>query len=193
MRSLTITLALLATTLTSTQAISQVGGSHYNVELNKTKIVRLPQAASAVLVGNPDIADVSVHSVNTLFVVGRGYGETNLIVLGANGQEIMDANLTVVNTLSNNGVRLYNAKQRETYSCLPFCQPSPILGDSPAFIGSNSNTEPALGNSVALGASTTPANTGGGASSNGGSDLAGGNSNQEPVDSNGSSQFGSGF
>ena len=91
MRSFTITMALLATTFASTQAISQTSHDNFSVELNKTKVLRLPQAASAVLVGNPNIADVSVHSANTLFLVGRGFGETNLIVLDANGNEMMDA------------------------------------------------------------------------------------------------------
>ena len=56
-------------------------GEHYSVDLNKTEVVYLPENAGAVVIGNPQIADVSVHSANTLFVVGRGYGETNLIVL----------------------------------------------------------------------------------------------------------------
>lgn len=188
MRSFTITMALLATTFASTQAISQTSHDNFSVELNKTKVLRLPQAASAVLVGNPDIADVSVHSADTLFLVGRGFGETNLIVLDANGNEMMDANLTVVHTLPNHGIRLYNAKSRETYSCIPYCQPSPVLGDAPDFIGGNSNTQAALSNTRAS------ANTGGNADANGSSDLVGGGTGAStPVDNDGSNGFGSGF
>ena len=192
MRSFTITMALLATTVASTQAISQTSHDNFSVELNKTKVLRLPQAASAVLVGNPDIADVSVHSADTLFLVGRGFGETNLIILDANGNEMMDANLTVVHTLPNHGIRLYNAKSRETYSCIPYCQPSPVLGDAPDFIGGNSNTQAALRNTRAS------ANTGDNADANGSSDLVGGGSGggtgaSTPVDNDGSNGFGSGF
>lgn len=116
----------------------------FKVELNKTEIVRLPSAAASVIIGNPKIADVTVQSSDLLFVVGRGYGETNLIILDANGNTMMDADLQVVNTLPNHGVRLYNGKNRETYSCIPYCGPSPVLGDDTGFIGNNTSQEDEL-------------------------------------------------
>lgn len=177
MRSLTL-LAFIATTFTAAQAhaqnLSATYPGTYSVELNKTKIVRLPQAASSVLIGNPDIADVSVHSLDTLFVVGRGYGETNLIVLDRNGQEILDVDVTVVDNLPQHGVRLYNAKSRETYSCLPYCQPSPILGDNPGFIGANSNTQAAISTSTTLSNTSSEPNP----APSAGDNLAGGNDTQ---------------
>lgn len=121
----------------------------YKVELNKTEIVRLPGAASSIVVGNPKIADVTVQSVDTIFVVGRGYGETNLIVLDAQGNTMMQADLQVVNTLSSHGVRLYNAKSRETYSCIPYCGPSPVLGDSEEFISGNTSGDREIDTTVA--------------------------------------------
>jgi len=130
-------LGLIATSLPLT---AQAGSSEsYTVELNKTEIVRLPGAAASIIIGNPKIADVTVQSSDLLFVVGRGYGETNLIILDANGNTMMNADLQVVNTLPQHGVRLYNGKSRETYSCIPYCGPSPVLGDTPAFIGNNTS------------------------------------------------------
>jgi len=117
------------------------GAQSYTVELNKTEIVRLPGAASSIIVGNPKIADVTVQSSDLIFVVGRGYGETNLIILDAQGNTMMNADLQVVNTLPDNGVRLYNGKDRETYSCIPFCGPSPVLGDDGSFISNNTSSE----------------------------------------------------
>ena len=116
----------------------------YKIELNKTEIVRLPGAAASVVIGNPKIADVTVQSSDLLFVVGRGYGETNLIILDANGNTMMDADLQVINSLPNTGVRLFNGTQRETYSCIPHCGPSPVLGDDPDFIGNNTSQEDQL-------------------------------------------------
>jgi len=113
----------------------------YTVELNKTEILRLPGSAASIIIGNPKIADVTVQSSDLLFVVGRGYGETNLIILDAMGNTMMNADLQVVNTLSDHGVRLYNGKDRETYSCIPFCGPSPVLGDNRGFITSNTSNE----------------------------------------------------
>ena len=135
----------IATTLTFLAAVAaaapaMAGDQTYKVELNKTEIVRLPGAAGSIVVGNPLIADISVQSVDTIFVVGRGYGETNLIVLDAQGNTMMNANLQVVNSLSSHGVRVYNGTNRETYSCIPYCSPSPVLGDSQEFIGANTAT-----------------------------------------------------
>lgn len=119
-------------------AVSAMAGGTYSVDLNKTEIVRLPENAGAVVIGNPEIADVTVHSANTLFVVGRGYGETNLIVLNTAGHTVMNVDIQVINKLSPQGVRLYNGKSRESYSCVPYCLPSPVLGDNPDFVTNNS-------------------------------------------------------
>ncbi len=127
----------------------------YTVELNKTEIVRLPGAAASIVVGNPKIADVTVQSSDLIFVVGRGYGETNLIVLDARGNTMMNADVQVVNTLPRNGVRLYNGKSRETYSCIPFCGPSPVLGDEGDFISGNTSAEQNLTSFPAFNATST--------------------------------------
>jgi len=129
----------------------------YTVELNKTEVVRLPGAAASIVVGNPKIADVTVQSSDLIFVVGRGFGETNLIILDAQGNTMMNADLQVVNTLSNHGVRLYNGKNRETYSCIPFCGPSPVLGDTRDFIAGNTSTEQNLRSFPAFSASSSSA------------------------------------
>ena len=167
------------------------GDTVYKVELNKTEIVRLPGPASSIIVGNPNIADISVQSVDTIFVVGRGYGETNLIVLDAQGNTMMDANLQVVNTLSPHGVRLYNAKSRETYSCIPYCGPSPVLGDSADFIGGNTNANARLDSSN-VASSGAPSGASSGASSGTTAGGAGGDVSQAFGSNQGTSQgFGS--
>jgi len=144
MRAFKLFAGLAISGLLSTTALA--GEQNYRVELNKTEVVRLPGNASAVVIGNPKIADVSVHAVDTLFVVGRGFGETNLIVLDSQGRTMMNADIQVVSTTPQNGVRLHNAKSRETYACAPYCQPAPVLGDDAAFISKNTaeekNTDP---------------------------------------------------
>ncbi|WP_298916087.1 pilus assembly protein N-terminal domain-containing protein [uncultured Algimonas sp.] len=109
----------------------------YRVDLNKTQMLRLPAAAGSVVIGNPEIADVTVHSPTALMVVGRGFGETNLIVLDRNDRIMVDADIQVTAITPSNGVRLFNAKARETYNCAPFCQPSPVLGDAAGHISAN--------------------------------------------------------
>jgi len=155
-------LALGVIALTPFMVQAGTANGHYSVELNKTEVVYLPTTAGAVVIGNPEIADVSVHSGNTIFVVGRGYGETNLIVLDSAGHKIMDADIQVVNNLPARGVRLYNGNQRETYNCAPYCQPAPVLGDSREFIGANQGTATEINNNVATGTPTTLTGSGSG-------------------------------
>ena len=149
----------VATIAVICSATTSLAGSLYSVDLNKTEIVRLPENAGAVVIGNPNIADVSIHSANTLFVVGRGYGETNLVVLNSTGHTIMNADIQVISKLPTNGVRLYNGKDRESYNCTPYCLPSPILGDRPGFISSNSGNARAISNTASTALPTPTSST----------------------------------
>ena len=175
MRVMSLKSLLALAVVTVTPSIAHAGpGGQYSVELNKTEVVYLPANAGAVVIGNPEIADVSVHSANTIFVVGRGYGETNLIVLDAAGHKIMDADIQVVNTLPASGVRIYNGKERETYSCAPYCQPAPVLGDNRSFLAANQGTSTAISNNVASGIPTQSFTSGPTGSSNQATGLSGG-------------------
>ena len=155
------------------------GTQNYTVELNKTEIVRLPGAASSIIVGNPKIADVTVQSSDLIFVVGRGFGETNLIILDAQGNTMMNADLQVVNTLPENGVRLYNGSSRETYSCIPFCGPSPVLGDERGFVSGNTSGEDTLTTFPAFNGATAEPTGGVTSSPSNGLDAAGGPISQQ--------------
>lgn len=131
-------IATLALTGLLCAAPAMAGDQVFRVDLNKSEMLRLPAAAGAIVVGNPLIADISVQDADTLFVVGRGFGETNLIVLDRAGQTIMNADIQVTSVTPSHGLRVFNATRRQTYSCAPYCQPSPILGDDSEFIGGNS-------------------------------------------------------
>jgi len=133
----------------------------YKVEINKTQILHLPGPASAVVIGNPEIADVSVHSQDTLFLVGRSYGETSLIVLDAHGQTIISSNVLVGQTMSENGVRLYKMGEgRETYSCAPQCLPAPVLGDALNFRTGNQSEAAPINSVPVSGVSPSGPNSG---------------------------------
>lgn len=130
--------------------------SNYTVNLNQSQMIRLPEAASAVIVGNPGIADVSVHSNQMLFLLGRGYGQTNLIILNSAGGVMMESDI-IVTSSTQNSVRVHLAGQgRNSYSCHPYCVPAPMLGDSQEFTGAfQADTQP-INNTVASGSSSLP-------------------------------------
>ena len=133
----------------------------YSVQLNKTELLHLPESAAAVVVGNPNIADVSVHSSDTLFVLGRGYGSTNIIVLNSLGQTILNADVHVGAGTQAGQVRLFNGSinERQSFSCHPYCLPAPILGDSTNYRETFEPDTKPINNPVASGASTGAART----------------------------------
>lgn len=135
--------------------------STYSVQLNKTQIVYLPEPASAVVVGNPDIADISIHSSDTIFIVGRGYGETNIIVLNNSGHTVMNADVRVSNSGTSNNVRVFSggSAMRMTYNCAPQCQPAPMLGDDAKFIAVNKTKAREITNTFASGSNVTRSQT----------------------------------
>jgi hypothetical protein len=126
--------------------------AEYTVEINKTQIMRLPTAAASIIIGNPQIADISVHSSDTLLVNGRGYGETNIIVFDQFGQTVLDANIQVKAPALDSGIRVnFIGEGKKSYTCTPFCAPSPIHGDAPAFIGEFTGQATANTNATATG------------------------------------------
>lgn len=141
---------------------SNITADTFMVDMNKTQIMRLPSAAAAVVVGNPEIADVSVHSPTLLFVVGRGVGTTNVIVLDSLGQTIISKDIHVQSIPTSSSRRVYKAGDGwNSYDCTPFCQPSPTPGDTAEFAGQYSATGPSLNNS-GVPATVTPFGTAGG-------------------------------
>lgn len=107
-----------------------------SVLINTTQIVHLPGNASSVIVGNPLIADISIYSPNTIFVIGRGYGQTNLIALDEDGQTILQSNILVRRDTAPTSVHITNIGEGQTtFNCAPDCLPAPILGDTSEFIG----------------------------------------------------------
>jgi len=130
----------------------------YSVKLNRTEIVHLPEPAAAIVIGNPNVADVTVHSSDTIFIVGRGYGDTNIIILNAEGQKVMDAEVHVTTSNSRKNVRVFggSSTMRASYNCSPYCQPAPILGDNPEFVEANSPEAQTTTNTVAGGVTGAP-------------------------------------
>lgn len=92
-----------------------------SVRLDKAEILRLDVPASIVIVGNPQIADVTVENPNMLFVTGLTAGETNLIILDENGDAIMDYDLVVVSEIDRTITVHRSVDLLSTYSCRPRC------------------------------------------------------------------------
>lgn len=103
-----------------------------SVKVNMARILRINTPASTVIIGNPGVADVTIQDPQTLVLTGKSYGQTNMIVLDAQGNPIADTLIEVVQAQSDL-VTVYLGSARTTLACAPVCQPTVMLGDDPAF------------------------------------------------------------
>ena len=99
-----------------------------DVVIDEARLIRLNSDAAQLIVGNPAIADVTAQSSRILVVTGKSYGATNLIVLDAAGQEILNARLGVSEGKTQQ-VTVYRGMARHSLHCAPDCQRTLTLGD----------------------------------------------------------------
>jgi Flp pilus assembly secretin CpaC len=100
------------------------------VLIDQASLVRLERTVAEIVVGNPSIADVSVQSGKVLIVTGKSFGETNLIVIDADGKVIVNRQL-IVQEPRTGFVTMYRGLARQTLHCAPYCTPPLVIGDKP--------------------------------------------------------------
>ena len=102
--------------------------SDVSVGLDQTRTLRLNQPITTLSIGNPAIADVSVQDGQTLFVLGKSFGRTNVLALDSKGQTVLD--MTVLVTAPDKGmVTVYRGVKQTTYDCGTSCERALIPGD----------------------------------------------------------------
>ena len=111
----------LAATAVATTALAQ--SRPLNVEIDRSQRVALRGAAASVIVGNPAIADVTVVDANTLYIVGKGYGVTEVVAVDAIGRPLFQ-NQVVVTGGSTGSVRMWRGGQMTEMACGGSCAPS---------------------------------------------------------------------
>ncbi len=100
------------------------------VKLDQAKLISLPGGSRKILVGRSIIAHVTPlpdgrHAVLT----GTAFGETNMIVLDAEGAVTMDS-IIRVEPPSDGGPVVQRGAERTTYSCTPRCEIRLQTGDT---------------------------------------------------------------
>jgi hypothetical protein len=104
------------------------------VVMDYARLVRLPDGAQTLVIGNPLVADVSMVKDQLFVVTGKSFGTTNLIVLDRSGQQVGESIVTVVP--ASDKVLVQRGPHRESLSCYPKCVPTVELGDDTAYAGS---------------------------------------------------------
>lgn len=110
--------------------------STMNVEIDRSSRVQLAGAAASVIVGNPQIADVSVVDANTLFITGKGYGVTEVVAVDGVGRTLFQREVVVTGG-SSGSVRVWRGGQATEMACASSCAPSiRTAGDTGAVVAS---------------------------------------------------------
>jgi Pilus formation protein N terminal region len=99
-----------------------------SVSADHSQVISLDRTPGTVVVGNPTIADVTMQG-NLLFVHGRVFGKTNIIVLDENGNQLGDYDINVTLEDSYNVV-VFKPGVRESYTCRRDCESVLHVGDS---------------------------------------------------------------
>jgi Flp pilus assembly secretin CpaC len=118
----------LAAAALSAALTASASARDIQVALDQAFPIRLSEAAEGVAIGNPTIAGVSVQNDRFLFVTGRSYGSTNLIVMGANNRVLYSGRVQVIPD-ETDVVVVTRAGQTARLECTPLCRPRPDIGD----------------------------------------------------------------
>ncbi|ATQ70451.1 MULTISPECIES: pilus assembly protein N-terminal domain-containing protein [Methylosinus] len=98
------------------------------VDIDRARVVRMPDGAQTIIIGNPLVADVTMLKANRLLVVtGKSFGTTNLILLDESGGEVVEQTITV--TPASDKLVVLRGSRRESYACSPDCSPAVDLAD----------------------------------------------------------------
>jgi hypothetical protein len=120
---------LWAALLVVTVATRAIADEPITVRVDQALIMKLPERAATVVIGNPLIADLSIQAGGLAVVTGKGFGATNFIVLDHSGAVLMEK-MVEVKGPNDPIVVVYRGMTRQTYSCITQCEPRITLGDT---------------------------------------------------------------
>jgi hypothetical protein len=134
-------------------ALHHVAG--LGLTIDQARLVSFPEPVKTVYMGNPYIADISMVDPQHAFVLGKTFGITNMIALSADGKQVSNQQVTVLNNGAAVTVNL-GAAQFNYMCTLAHCETAPRPGDPQIFV---TNTEGAATQHEATGSgiiTTTP-------------------------------------
>jgi Flp pilus assembly secretin CpaC len=106
--------------------------SRLSVEIDQAQRVQLSGPAGSVIVGNPQIADVTVVDANTLYITGKGYGVTEVVAVDPIGRTVFQSQVVVTAGEGSGRVRVWRGAQATEMACASSCSPSLRGSSGPA-------------------------------------------------------------
>jgi Flp pilus assembly secretin CpaC len=110
--SLTLVGAAVATEASASQRLV--------VEKDHSTRISLSGPAGSVIVANPNIADVNVVDSRTVYIVGKGYGNSSVIITDQMGRSMFDGEV-VVTPSQKGAITVYKGLTPSTVVCSNIC------------------------------------------------------------------------
>lgn len=107
----------------SVDASAQSRATELPVAAGQAVSLNLGGAVRDVVIGDPEIADVSVVSDRTLVVLGKRPGVTSLLAFGPAGQALAQRRVIVSDAAGGGAVTVYRGTTSSAYSCAGQCTP----------------------------------------------------------------------
>ncbi len=115
-------IAVSLTLLVATPAmVMSADDDMLRVSMNHARVLKLDRPVSKVIIGNSKVADATVADATTIVLTGRSFGTTNLVLLDAEGNAIVDERV-LVSIDEGNTVRVFRQTARTVLSCTPNCE-----------------------------------------------------------------------
>ena len=100
-----------------------------SVVMDEVRTITFPKTVSTVYVGNPAIADINMIDSRHAFILGKGYGNTNMVALDQDGKQVSNTHISVM-ARQDSSLTLQRGASRVTYSCsAAHCEITPQPGD----------------------------------------------------------------
>ncbi len=116
--------ALWAAVLLAGPGLAIAQNARLSVEIDQARRVQLSGPAGSVIVGNPEIADVTVVDANTLYITGKGYGVTEVVAVDPIGRTVYQSQVVVTAGDGAGRVRVWRGAQATEMACASSCSPS---------------------------------------------------------------------
>ncbi len=99
------------------------------ISMDEVRTITFPKPVATVYVGNPAIADINMIDSRHAFVLGKGFGNTNIVALDHEGDQVSNTHVSVM-AREDSTVTLQRGTGRLTYSCTAsHCEATPEVGD----------------------------------------------------------------
>jgi Pilus formation protein N terminal region len=132
-------LAFLGTAALFAANAGALAADGVTVPMDEVRVLVFNQPVTTVYVGNPVIADVTMIDPEHAFLLGKTFGETNVIALGSNGKQVTNEHVVVFGRRMG-AVTLNRGAATFNYTCTSLhCETQPVPGDPNEYFSNTAN------------------------------------------------------